>query len=416
MGLCDLDHREPTQASSLLQNNVREASGRDTRVGAVSLLAIPVTAFVFVACGSRNIDGAYGFEGSGGSSPIVGGGASSPDGSVSSSMDGGVIIDGCRAEPHVGEQTPLDLFFMVDKSASMYCPLGAAGMNCVSAPIPPPLVTRWSSMKEALTTFAMAPASAGLGAGIGFFPQLAGNTLLCAPFNYATPAAEIEALPGSARALATSLDAQTPSGNTPTVPALGGAFDYATRYAAAHPGRTVAVIFATDGEPTSCAIENNTIAGAVSIAQSASRGVPPIKTYVLGVGPNLANLNQIAAAGGTGQAHLVESGGSQDLLTALGAIRTSAFSCDYAVPVTVGKPLDFNEVNVQMRLGSNGMARLIARTGTRSSCGANGGWYYDDNAAPTRILLCPASCEPLTATVGSAVTVLVGCKSVTLPS
>ena len=94
-----------------------------------------------------------------------------------------------------------------------------------------------------------------------------------------------------------ALNAQTPAGNTPTVPALSGAVAYATSYAQTHVGRTVAIIFATDGEPTSCT--NNTIPAAVTDAQNALMGMPSIRTFVLGVGPSLTNLNQIAAAGGT---------------------------------------------------------------------------------------------------------------------
>jgi hypothetical protein len=233
---------------------------------------------------------------------------------------------------------------------------------------------------------------------------------VCAADAY-VPAAEIAPLPDAAPALSKAINAQVPIGNTPTVPALRGAFTYASDHAARHPGHRVAVVFATDGEPTSCIAEGNTIALATQVAASFAAASPSIRTYVLGVGPNLNSLNQIAAAGGTERAHLVESSGSADLLNALSLIRATALSCDYALPAT-GQSLDFGAVNVKTRVGTNATETLAPHVDGRLSCGSNGGWYYDDNAAPTRITLCQATCDPLRATPGSAVTLLVGCTSI----
>jgi hypothetical protein len=305
---------------------------------------------------------------------------------------------------------------MVDKSGSMTCPVGTAGMTCTSPPNNPPAVTRWSSIKDALVTFANSSTAAGIGAGVGFFPLMNGNTLLCAASDYATPVAPIAVLPGSAAALQAALDANMPNGNTPTVPALGGAIQYATSYAQAHPGRTVAIVFATDGEPTQCG-NTNTIAGAVNIARMAASAMPPIRTFVLGVGPSLTNLNQIAAAGGTTAAHLVESGGSAELLTALNDIRKGTLTCDYQIPVIPGKPLDLNLVNIRVRIGPPpAMPQLINKVTDASQCGTTqGGWYFDNNASPTKITLCPATCDPMLKTTGSNLDVLIGCSSISIP-
>ena len=328
-----------------------------------------------------------------------------------------VIVDdaACVAEPRAGEQVPLDLFFMVDKSGSMGCPVPTQGM-CESGPMPPPPVTRWSSIKDALGQFLNAPQSAGLGVGMGFFPQLNGNNVRCTPQDYATPAAPIAALPGSAAMIQTAINAQMPNGNTPTTPALSGAVQYVTSYAQTHPGRTVAIVFASDGLPTSCMNNNNSIEGAGMVAEAAFTGTPPIRTYVLGVGPSLQNLNLIASKGGTGAAHLVESGGSGELLTALNEIRKNALTCDYTIPIVPGKPLDFKLVNIRVRVGAPPASeQLIERVNDRSQCGTTGGWYFDNNDAPTRITLCTTTCDPLLKTTGSSLTVLIGCKQVIKP-
>jgi hypothetical protein len=250
---------------------------------------------------------------------------------------------------------------------------------------------------------------------MGFFPLGPGSTVLCTPQDYATPTPAIAALPGNAGAIQMALDANMPANNTPTVPALSGAIQYVTGYQQTHPGRQTAIVFATDGEPVGCMQNNNTLAGAVRVAAAALAAMPPIRTYVLGVGPALGNLNQIAAAGGTGQAYLVESGGSADLITKLNEIRKSALTCDYQIPVIPGKPLDLNLVNIETRVGANGMAQLIKRVDSPAQCGSAGGWYFDNPSAPTKIQLCPATCDPLLATMGSQLKVLIGCRVVIEP-
>jgi len=409
------------------------------RTSTICLLSISAAyAAVFAACGGDDSSGGSGGRTGGistgtsnttnttsttiiitgsGTGGAAGGGGSTGGGGAGGNA-GGVVIDGdaaCVAEPRAGEQIPLDLFFMVDKSGSMGCPVGQAGMNCTSPPNNnPPAINRWTSIKEALVAFANSPQSAGLGAGMGFFPQMNGNTLLCTPQDYSTPAAPIGALNGYASALQTALDAQMPNGNTPTVPALSGAISYATTYAQTHPGRTVAVVFASDGEPTECRQNNNDIPGAVRVAQAAAMGNPPIRTYVLGVGPSLNNLNQIAVAGGTTNAYLVESGGSADLITALNNIRKSALTCDYQIPIVPGKPLDLGLVNIKVRVPPGG-EQQVGKVDGLGQCGAQGGWYFDNPSAPTRIQLCPTTCDPLLKTMGSSLTVLIGCRTVIQP-
>jgi len=401
------------------------------RTPTICLLSISAAyAVAFVACGGDSSDG----DGSGGtnttnttnttSTTIVITGSGGAGGGTTTGgtggAGGGVIIDGdaaCVAEPRAGEQIPLDLFFMVDKSGSMTCPVGQAGANCTNGGgNNPPAVNRWTSLRDALFEFTNSTASAGLGVGMGFFPQLNGNQLRCNPQDYSTPAAAIAALPGAAGGVQAALNAQMPAGSTPTVPALSGAIQYATGYAQTHPGRTVAIIFASDGVPTECAGNNNNIPGAVTVAQAALMGTPSIRTYVLGVGPNLQNLNQIAAAGGTTEAHLIESGGSAELITALNEIRKNALTCDYQIPIIPGKPLDLNFVNIKVRVGAPPASeQQIHRVDSAAQCSAQGGWYFDNPSAPTRIQLCPTTCDPLLKTTGSGLTVLIGCKSVIRP-
>jgi hypothetical protein len=175
-------------------------------------------------------------------------------------------------------------------------------------------------------------------------------------------------------------------------------------------------VFASDGVPTECTNNNNNIPGASAVAAAALAGNPSIRTYVLGVGPRLDNLNAIAVSGGTQKAHLIESGGAAELINALNEIRKNALTCDYKIPIVQGKPLDFKLVNIKVRVGPPPASeQLIGRVDKVELCGASGGWYFDNNDAPTRIQLCPTTCDPLLKTTGSELTVLIGCKVVIQP-
>lgn len=93
----------------------------------------------------------------------------------------------------------------------------------------------------------------------------------------------------------------------------------------------------------------------------------------------------------------------------------SRVSCDLAIPeVPMGMVLDASRVNVEIATGASTVRPgKVANVG---ACPASGGWYYDNDRAPTRITLCPASCESAQSAVraGSttAVRVLFGCQTI----
>jgi hypothetical protein len=54
---------------------------------------------------------------------------------------------------------------------------------------------------------------------------------------------------------------------------------------------------------------------------------------------------------------------------------------------------------------------LTQVTDASKCAGVADGWHYDDNAAPTRIILCPTMCNTANASTGSKIEALVGCKA-----
>lgn len=60
----------------------------------------------------------------------------------------------------------------------------------------------------------------------------------------------------------------------------------------------------------------------------------------------------------------------------------------------------------------NGTTKHLTQVTDASKCGlVDDGWYYDDAAKPTKILLCPTMCATATQTPGASIEALVGCKA-----
>ncbi|MND04728.1 hypothetical protein D3C83_251350 [compost metagenome] len=64
-----------------------------------------------------------------------------------------------------------------------------------------------------------------------------------------------------------------------------------------------------------------------------------------------------------------------------------------------------------MHTPTGGSAATMPFVGDASRC-AGGGWYYDDPAAPSRILLCPSSCDAVNDGSGGRVDIALGCETV----
>jgi hypothetical protein len=353
-----------------------------------SLVRLPIVAIgsvLFAACGSR--------------SPL----SVEPGDDRIAIKDAGeeARLPRCFTDSRMIGEIPINLYFAMDKSLSM---------NMVDRGSS---VSRWIAVSAAMNTLLTEPMSAGLGAGIGFFPRASGAGVLCTAADYAFPVVPVGMLPGTAPSITRAIAAQTLASGTPTTPALNGAHIYVRTEQAAHGDRIAAVVLVTDGAPRQC---GSTVASTSAVAAAALTGSPPIKTYVLGVGPMLSNLNAIAQAGGTTQAYLVETGGEGALTAALEAIRTSALTCEYVLPERGGPMESFDVVNVTTTAGANGTQTVVRQVTTAESCNGGRGWFYDnplapDGPAPTKIILCPASCDSVVHQARSHLDVEIGCAT-----
>jgi hypothetical protein len=99
-----------------------------------------------------------------------------------------------------------------------------------------------------------------------------------------------------------------------------------------------------------------------------------------------------------------------------GVIVASELSCDYAIPAPPeGETLDPTKVNVLYTPGGGMQQPIYNVPGGAADCGPEGGWYYDDPESPTKILICPATCEVLQADTMGQVDVEFGCATQIVP-
>jgi hypothetical protein len=182
-------------------------------------------------------------------------------------------------------------------------------------------------------------------------------------------------------------------------------------------------LLVTDGipeAPASCATGGccPALADAVQTAADCAQGGFGVRTYVLGVGPELDNLNQIAAAGQTDAAYLV---GNQDVtaqvLSALDSIRGAAIPCALEIPPgNPGETLDYSQVNVLVGTQdcSEPLSPIYYVTEEAQCDATAGGLYYDDPNAPATVELCPATCGAVSQP-NATLRFSIGCQSVSPP-
>jgi len=376
---------------------------------------------------------------SSGGDGFIGNGTGSSGSTSQAGNDGGCTRTTRKAEQvqvpvttTVTTSSPVDMYILYDQSGSM---------NDST-----PKGTKWDAIKAALTGFVNDPSSAGIGVGIGFFPSsppacttsgpncfcllsfcipLGGGS--CTASDYATPSVPIDLLPNVAPQIIAAVNAHGPGGGTPTAPALAGAIQYASGWAAAHTDRKTIVVLATDGDPTGCTA--NSVQDVANEAAAAYNGTPSLETFVIGVGSSLTSLNSIAAAGGSGQALIVDATSgdpTQQFLDAMNKIRQTVTTtethtetqyapvpCTYDIPPPPdGLVFDKTKVNVEFSTLTTA-SQPIGAVNTEADCGSvANGWHYDDPSNPKQVLVCSQTCTMLQAAAGATVDIVFGCDTV----
>jgi hypothetical protein len=287
---------------------------------------------------------------------------------------------------------------------------------------------KWDNVKSAFTQFFLEPKAAAIGVALRFWPDpydfsspdppIACNDaadFTCGPAVVAAceePEVDVGPLsdPVHAQKLIAAFDAHTPDGSTPTSAALDGATKWAAKYVFNHNHTEQAIVLlVTDGEPTTCIVNQASIN---TIAEKALSGAG-VLTFAVGLdGSNQAKMNAIAQAGGTGQAFMIANGmAAQDLLGALEQIQGSAVACSFAMPLPPDPKdeIDLEKVDVNYTPSGGGVKSKLPQVAGASACGAAGGFFYDNPSKPTMINLCPASCTKVQTDSGAKIDIFLGC-------
>jgi len=338
--------------------------------------------------------------------------------------DAGLSQDAaCAAVPVLAEPAPLDLYLMLDRSASMTLPLQVVP-NCK---VGDTTEARWCYAINALAGFFGAPTSNGMGVALQFFPH--GNcgwinateqnccTLgdCCNGSDDAVPTVALGQLPVHRQALVNALNAQGPLGTTtPIEAALRGLVAYTGQ--AKQPNRSMVAILVTDGEPNGCELSSDVLENMLSTHRAATG----IKTFIIGMdGANFQALEHLAVAGGASPHSTycasgftscsffnVGEGKPEAFVDALQQIQRSVAGCRFTLPTTDAGIVDPTTLVVNVASPGSPDQKTLKRLGSLTECGE--GWYSDD-ATPGQFALCPSTCAAVQVQIGVRIELLAGC-------
>jgi hypothetical protein len=334
----------------------------------------------------------------------------------------------CATGVAPAQPVALDMYLLLDRSVTMKLPQETIP-DCT---VGDTTQARWCYAINALAGFFDAPTSNGMGVALGFFPHgdcgwvvypdeqncCAGGEC-CEGGDDEVPDVPLGELPSHRPALVDALDAQDPLGTTtPIEAALRGLVSYTGAHA--RPGRAMVGVFVTDGEPNGC----NPEAGALADIVKQHLDDSGQRTFVIGMdGADFSILDVIAEAGGAKphSSYCAEGAGScyyydvgngnpRAFVDALQQIQRAVSQCQFNVPEGETGLADPDEVRLDYSSSTQPTPIPLPRTESAETCQDRHGWHYDDNAAPTRLVLCPASCETAQSDTLVTLEVLLGCE------
>jgi len=341
--------------------------------------------------------GAGGASGAGTASPRNTGGINLSTGTNSPGTGGAGSDDAappsadanCGVTDRETKRTPVDVLLVLDRSGSMafstaqdcYCAAAdvtSYGSLCSDTTN---CTTRWSAVKSAVT--ATLSNSSYVEWGLKFFPSAGAgqnctvNSTMEVPIS-ATSATDVES----------AVNGANYDYSTPTAAALKAATAYLKTL---NDGNKKFILLATDGVPNCggnpASSATSDLPGATSAAAAAVTA--GYKVYVVGIGPNLNNLTQLAQNGGTTDFYPVAS--PQDLADALSSISKLVGSCSFKADQV---PPD--EANVAVYVNKNKVDQS-----------ATNGWKFGANSQ--EIILTGDYCSQATSGDGVDVQILFGC-------
>jgi hypothetical protein len=365
-------------------------------LGWLGLAAAPLMGCPFAGCAAPGTVGGPSAVASGGGGSQAGqggnGGASSEvvviklDGSAGGAVgSGGSTSEGappspdanCGSVTSTATRQPADMLLVLDRSSSMNystsndSTCGRNTSNCTP---------RWPALTAAVNTTLSSTADT-IQWGLKLFTSPTGGQ--CA----VDSGVEVPVAATSVTAIEAQIAATSPSNNTPTAQAIAAATAY---LATLTDPNAKYILLATDGEPN-CAPGQSSgttnVQGTIdAIAAAKAAG---FSVYVVGIGPSVGNLDNFAAAGGTGNYYPATS--PQALTDAFASISKLVATCVFTSP---NPPPDPNNVAVYLNKS------LVAKDD-------GNGWSFGSD--PQTIVLNGSACDAAMSGAGSSVQILFGC-------
>jgi hypothetical protein len=377
-----------------------------TRAAVWLALAVSVSA---LACAGVNAPppppGNAGTGGGGGMTTATGAG-----GHINGAAGTGVVVgvggSMCGLQTFDINRKPVEIFMVLDRSASMED--GLDDSVSVSASNP----SKWSQLVPALRA-TLAQADPTVSWGLKAFPEKGGGS--CAN-DTVTTKIDLPIAANDASQLSTTIMGVVDNGDgTPTAAAIGVATNYLKQLSMTDDSRKY-ILLATDGEP-SCAGQagslssNSTTARTDAVAAVTAAANAGFHTFVVGVATTKANdqmtLNQLAIAGleassdtRPGATRFYLASNQQQLTTTLeGIVNPVASNCVF--PLSSPPPVPEN-----IAVKVNGIK-------TPQDTGHNAGWDYTDPSY-TAVQVYGSFCDTIKNN-GNSVEIVFGCPGVNIP-
>ncbi|MBK7579895.1 MAG: hypothetical protein IPI67_06775 [Myxococcales bacterium] len=100
---------------------------------------------------------------------------------------------------------------------------------------------------------------------------------------------------------------------------------------------------------------------------------------------------------------------------AQGVVGAAKLDCAWGIPPPpAGEQFNPGKVNVIFTPGG-GTGSPIGKVGSAAECGPNGGWYYDNDQAPTQVKVCDSTCQSIQSDPNGQIEVQFGCDTIYVP-
>jgi hypothetical protein len=91
-------------------------------------------------------------------------------------------------------------------------------------------------------------------------------------------------------------------------------------------------------------------------------------------------------------------------------VQSSKLACEWAIPPPDEGTIDPSLVNVELTVG--GATHSLGNVASASDCSSvQGGWYFDDPTAPTKVFACPETCQLVQGASDAEIEILFGCAT-----